>query len=622
MATGHYQSHFIKGGKVYCSGYDSYGQCGSGSTTSYRTNLVAARNINNAKQVAAGYYHTCVLTDDKKVYCYGYNGYGALGIGNTSSYNYPRQVNITNVKEISVGRYHTCALKEDATTWCWGYGYYGALMNGSSSNRYSPTRTQVSGVKQISAGYLHSCALLNNGSIKCAGYNYYSQVKNTSNYRCDYYNYCRRPYTVSGISGVVEIQSHAYHNCFRRSNGTVGCWGYASHGQMGDGNTSTRLYGNRTVSGISTAVELGGGRYHSCARLNDGKIKCWGYGYYGQMGNGSRTSNNTRPVEVSGISNAGHISGGQAGYHQCAWQTDGKVKCWGYGNYGQRGDGDRTSYKPTPVTLGGVLAPSNDDDDDDDGGGALQYLGKISVGNLYQRSDALTQHNSRCVSQYGSGARQCKRADAEALRGNDLSRLSSDMGNGYVIVNDGARWAGGYGWYYQCRLLRNSVWSGTWGTRCNGQAVPCCKGGSTAKKEFRQNFSGNNSQAQCNSWKSFMDSISANASYSKIKFGGNGSGGGEYSCSGTNANTLCQALRTRTAKSISCDGRTWRLSTGCTANSNGAGNGAFVLHVGSNYCSCESTGYVIRPCILNNNWGAFGRRACGNSAQQLYVSCE
>ena len=54
------------------------------------------------------------------------------------------------------------------------------------------------------------------------------------------------------------------------------------------------------VSNINNAKQVSTFEGHSCAALSDGTVKCWGAGGYGQLGNGA-TNNQNIPVSVSGI---------------------------------------------------------------------------------------------------------------------------------------------------------------------------------------------------------------------------------------------------------------------------------------------------------------------------------
>src|SRR5262245_32278448 len=77
-----------------------------------------------------------------------------------------------------------------------------------------------------------------------------------------------------------------------------------------------------------------GGR-HSCALLSDGTARCWGYNFYGQLGDDSRVRR-LQPVTVSGLSNAATLAAGQD--HTCALLSDGTGRCWGRNDSGQLGD--------------------------------------------------------------------------------------------------------------------------------------------------------------------------------------------------------------------------------------------------------------------------------------------
>ena len=85
-----------------------------------------------------------------------------------------------------------------------------------------------------------------------------------------------------------------------------------------------------SVTGISSATAISGGRDHMCSLISGGTAKCWGDNYQGQLGNGS-TTDSSSPVSVSNISTATAVTGGL--YHTCALLDNNTVQCWGYGYY-------------------------------------------------------------------------------------------------------------------------------------------------------------------------------------------------------------------------------------------------------------------------------------------------
>jgi alpha-tubulin suppressor-like RCC1 family protein len=93
------------------------------------------------------------------------------------------------------------------------------------------------------------------------------------------------------------------------------------------------------LSGGTADVSLG--MNHGCALSTAGGLRCWGVGTDGQLGSGSPT-NSATPVEVLSLS-AGvrSVAGGLA--HTCAVTAAGRVKCWGRGSSGQLGNGSLTS---------------------------------------------------------------------------------------------------------------------------------------------------------------------------------------------------------------------------------------------------------------------------------------
>jgi alpha-tubulin suppressor-like RCC1 family protein len=84
-----------------------------------------------AVAIASGGDHSCALTGDGHVWCWGANEVGQLGKGQASPSSAPAEVaGLGNVSAIAAGANHSCALRTDGSVWCWGGNHSGQLGDG------------------------------------------------------------------------------------------------------------------------------------------------------------------------------------------------------------------------------------------------------------------------------------------------------------------------------------------------------------------------------------------------------------------------------------------------------------------------------------------------------------
>jgi alpha-tubulin suppressor-like RCC1 family protein len=340
----------ISGGSVRCWGRNQHGQIGDGSFTLRRTPTVVSGLAGlNVTALSAGESHTCARIVDGSVRCWGRNDRGQLGDATTTDRNVAVMVEGLggiDIVDVAVGAGHSCAIDQLSVVRCWGRNDDGQIGDGSNTDRPQPTL--VSGlagvtVAALEAGEWHNCVLLVGGALRCWGYNGNGQVGDGTTMQRN------APVAVANTVGLVATGVHlgGYHSCARFDDASVRCWGTNDDGQLGDGTTEQReapvLVSGLGVSAVTTMAL---GEYHSCARLADGNLRCWGYNSDGQLGDGS-TEDRAVPAPVIGLDGLSAVDLAAGGSHVCARFSDGIARCWGDNAHGQLGNGESGSY-PTP----------------------------------------------------------------------------------------------------------------------------------------------------------------------------------------------------------------------------------------------------------------------------------
>ena len=339
-------------GGVKCWGRNWHGELGDG-TTEYRLTPVTPQGLSSGvKAIAAGGFHTCALIVDGTVRCWGANWHGQVGDGTTVDRHTPVEVIELGYKAtaIAAGKYHTCAILETTGLRCWGYNKYGQIGNGPEDDALTPAKVAglKEGVAAVALGENHSCALLLQNQIMCWGLNQQGQL-GIGNTETQYI-----PVFVSGMESNAEsIYTGQRFSCASAIAGGVYCWGENWAGQLGDGTQEDRLVPTLAKTLEADPLALSTGDSHACLVLEDGNVTCWGSNSHGQLGDG-QTALCITPTQVSGLT-FNYIEVISGGFHTCALTNLGGVKCWGNNQYGQLGD-DTSITRITPVPVYGLSA--------------------------------------------------------------------------------------------------------------------------------------------------------------------------------------------------------------------------------------------------------------------------
>jgi alpha-tubulin suppressor-like RCC1 family protein len=340
--------------------------------------------------ISAGNQHTCVLTEEGGVKCFGNNGSGQLGDGTTDHSRYPVNVIDPNdesglfsgVLAISAGGdvygSQTCALIEGELIKCWGWNEYGQLGNGSFDDSSVPVSVEAFFWQEtsFSAGNFQTCAIGGitgtQSDVWCWGL-----VPDQSS-DPDEEDYSS-PYAIQIFgtpSDTIEVTSARGFNCALSETGRVKCWGTNSYGELGNGTIGglgsydpfpAYVVDPDDPSGqLQNVVSIDAGGKTACTIIEGGRVRCWGFSWSdeywppdaGALGNGL-FENSAVPVDVIDPSDpsgllTGIVSVSVGGGHSCALTVGGSVKCWGDNGFGTLGTG---TYESTSMPVDVVGLP-------------------------------------------------------------------------------------------------------------------------------------------------------------------------------------------------------------------------------------------------------------------------
>lgn len=323
------------------TGWGSNGIGALGQQASGGSSPVIVGPENPSTQVSLGCSHALYLHPDGTVWASGWNNFGQLGDGNSTTTSEAVQVaGLRNVTAIAAGCYHGMALKSDGTVWLWGQNQNVPTSSppdgkcpglGSEVDCFlHPTQwLGLEHITQIAAGVLDEIALAADGTVYTGGQigkahltlpgsvtdvamqSYKAEAITDAGLVYTWGDYeTPNPTLVSGISGfAVALGGGSLSGYAVTSDGKAWAWGDDRYGQLGDGKTSSQKSAIQ-VPGLPPIAAIAGGFYHAVARDQAGGVWGWGDNANGEVGPQQPQEVDALPSQVPGIGHALAISAG------------------------------------------------------------------------------------------------------------------------------------------------------------------------------------------------------------------------------------------------------------------------------------------------------------------------
>ena len=283
-------------GTVWSVGRNDIGTCAQGDTTNRTTpvqiKINASTYLTNVVKITAMRAQAMALTSDGEVYTWGYNDYGVLGLGDTTTRKYATKVKgvggngyLENIIDISIGHTTAIVVDKNGDLYAWGNGQDYELLENETS--YTPVKlSKISNFICANVGYGVIGAIKANGETWTWGYNKYGEI--------GYAPITTTSSTETCLSNEInEIKFNGYSGYILKEDGTIWSSGLNNYGQLGLGDTTNRTTFTQIKDKDGNALKaktIKAGSRNLQFIGTDGKTYVTGYNGKGQIGDQTTTS--------------------------------------------------------------------------------------------------------------------------------------------------------------------------------------------------------------------------------------------------------------------------------------------------------------------------------------------
>jgi alpha-tubulin suppressor-like RCC1 family protein len=279
-------------GELYACGRNDHGQLGLGTTNASQPFFSAVPRPGNVQRwigVAVGAGHALGIADTGELHAWGDNRSGQLGLGYTNEHELgpvlvPRPSGVTAWQDVRAGAGHSLALAEDGRLFGWGANGQGQLGLGHTNDVATaalvPPPEGVAGWISIAAAAYHSAGVAASGELYVWGFSATGSLVE------GYTNAVPAPTRIprpAGVSRWVSVAAGGVFNLALADNGQLYSWGLNAGGLLGLGDRSTNLpvvvpapEAVELPAGVTAWTRFAAGQDHSLAVGSDGQLYAWG----------------------------------------------------------------------------------------------------------------------------------------------------------------------------------------------------------------------------------------------------------------------------------------------------------------------------------------------------------